>query len=92
MIVKQTTIQEVKRFKIYFKAEFDCGQTGGWGFDAPEEVLYDDVFESYAQVEECFNEIMAQATAAGRVPMRTLCKKIYWRVSSKNIELISENA
>lgn len=92
MIVKQATIQEVKRFKIYFKAEFDCGQTGGWGFDAPEEVLYDDVFESYAQVEECFNEIKAQAIAAGRIPMRTLCKKIYWRVNSKNIKLISENA
>ena len=35
MIVKRTVIQEEKRFKIYFKAEFDCGQTGGWGFDAP---------------------------------------------------------
>ena len=31
MIVKRTVIQEEKRFKIYFKAEFDCGQTGGWG-------------------------------------------------------------
>jgi len=92
MIVKKTVIQEEKRFKIYFKAEFDCGQTGGWGFDAPEEVLYDDIFESYEQVEECFNEIKAQAIAEGRIPIRTLCKKIYWKTFAKNITFLTDNA
>ena len=58
----------------------------------PEEVLYDDIFESYEQVEECFNEIKAQAIAEGRIPIRTLCKKIYWKTFAKNITFLTDNA
>lgn len=84
-MVKRITT-EIKMFKIFFRAEFDYGMTGGWGFDAPEEVLYQGIFTSNADVRAKFEEI-AESDYVKAHPHRTLDEKVFWEFESeKTIE------
>lgn len=78
---------KIKMFKIFFRAEFDYGMTGGWGFDAPEEVLYQDVYTSDEDVRIKFEEI-ANSDYVKTRPYRTLDEEIFWKLES--VETISE--
>ena len=78
---------EIKMFKIFFRAEFDCGMTGGWGFDAPEEVLYQGVYTSDEDVRIKFEKI-ANSDYVKAHPYRTLDEEIFWKLES--VETISE--
>lgn len=72
---------EIKMFKIFFRAEFDYGMTGGWGFDAPEEILYQDVYTNDEDVRAKFEEI-ANSDYVKAHPYRTLDEEIFWKLES----------